>query len=64
MIRVLAGGYHKEDYEFLRDFLEINIADVLSDCTKREKLCVQCEHRRACLDVIEVMEFLSREAAR
>lgn len=64
MIRILSGGYHKEDYEFLRDFLETNINKVQSDCTKNGKMCVQCEYRRACLDVVEVMEFLRKEGSR
>lgn len=60
MIRVLSGGYTKEDFEFLKKLLRDSLGDVHNKCSKENVMCVWCPNRRACLDVSEVIDYLER----
>lgn len=60
MIRVLTGGYRDEDYKFLNELLKKAYDTVRNNCTLNNKSCVYCKNRRACLDVDEVIDYLSR----
>lgn len=64
MIRILSGGYTKEDFEFLQKILSDSIQEVNTECFNGYKRCVYCQHRRACLDISEVVDYLGKEVSR
>ena len=64
MIRVLSGGYTKEDFEFLRGLLQDSLREVHTKCIEANERCVCCPKRRSCLDVSEVVDYLKKDGGR
>lgn len=60
MLRLLSNGYTRDDFKFMAKTLRKAIREVHEQCLDTNERCIYCEHRRACLDILEVTEFVEK----